>query len=120
MEEIKHLKIETVTHIFSKFTRMQGDVFDSCIHSFFTRMGRVAHPTTWLSQRVGLNHVAGWSAWASFNYWKPRAPVIPALYIYMCVCLAVYGCWLCACNKSLVEYSYHVDSSRNIQCTTNL
>jgi hypothetical protein len=35
MEEIKRLKIETVTHIFPKFMRMQGDVFDSCMHSFF-------------------------------------------------------------------------------------
>jgi hypothetical protein len=47
MEEIKHLRIETVTHIFSKFTRMQENVFDSCMHSFFARtdVGRVAHPT---------------------------------------------------------------------------
>jgi hypothetical protein len=52
------------------------------MHSFFARMGRMAHPTALLSRRVRLNHVAGWSAWASFNYWKPRAPVIPALYIY--------------------------------------
>jgi hypothetical protein len=37
MEEIKHFKIETVTHIFPKFMRMQGDVFDSCMHSFFAR-----------------------------------------------------------------------------------
>jgi hypothetical protein len=37
MEEIKHLKIETATHIFPKFTRMQGNVFDSCMHSFFVR-----------------------------------------------------------------------------------
>jgi hypothetical protein len=37
MEEIKHLKIETVTHIFPKFMRMQGDLFDSCMHSFFAR-----------------------------------------------------------------------------------
>ena len=37
MEEIKHLKIETITHIFPKFTRMQGNVFDSCMHSFFAR-----------------------------------------------------------------------------------
>jgi hypothetical protein len=37
MEEIKHLKIETVTHIFPKFMRMQGDVFDSYMHSFFAR-----------------------------------------------------------------------------------
>jgi hypothetical protein len=35
MEEIKHLKIETATHIFPKFMRMQGYVFDSCMHSFF-------------------------------------------------------------------------------------
>jgi hypothetical protein len=37
MEEIKHLKIEIVTRIFPKFMRMQGDVFDSCMHSFFAR-----------------------------------------------------------------------------------
>jgi hypothetical protein len=37
MEEIKHLKIENVTHIFPKFMRMQVDVFDSCMHSFFAR-----------------------------------------------------------------------------------
>jgi hypothetical protein len=37
MEEIKHLKIETVIHIFPKFMRMQEDVFDSCMHSFFAR-----------------------------------------------------------------------------------
>jgi hypothetical protein len=39
---------------------MQENVFDSCIHSFFARtdVGRVAYPT-WLSQRDGLNHVAG-------------------------------------------------------------
>jgi hypothetical protein len=37
MEKIKHLKIETVTHIFPKFMRMQGDMFDSCMHSFFAR-----------------------------------------------------------------------------------
>ena len=35
MQEIKHLKIETTTHFFPKFMRMQGDVFDSCMHSFF-------------------------------------------------------------------------------------
>jgi hypothetical protein len=37
MEKIKHLKIETVIHIFPKFMRMQVDVFDSCMHSFFAR-----------------------------------------------------------------------------------
>jgi hypothetical protein len=35
MEEIKHLKIETDTHIFPEFTRMQENVFDSCMHYFF-------------------------------------------------------------------------------------
>jgi hypothetical protein len=46
MEEIKHLKIETATHIFPKFTRMQENVFDLCMHSFFVRtnVGWVAHP----------------------------------------------------------------------------
>jgi hypothetical protein len=32
MEKINHLKIETATHIFPKFTRMQGNMFDSCMH----------------------------------------------------------------------------------------
>jgi hypothetical protein len=57
MEEIKHLNIETGTYIFSKFTHMQGNVFDLCMHSFFARtdVGRVAHPTAWSSRRAGLN-----------------------------------------------------------------
>jgi hypothetical protein len=85
MEEIKHLKIETATHIFPKFTRMQGNVFDSCMHFFSARtdMGRMAQPTTLFSRRAGLKQVAGVTAWASFNYWKPRAPIIPAIYIYI-------------------------------------
>jgi hypothetical protein len=50
MEEIKHLKIETATHFFPKFTRMHWIVFDSCMHSFFalTDVGQVAHPIGWL------------------------------------------------------------------------
>jgi hypothetical protein len=35
MEKIKYLKIETATHIFPKFTRMQGNMFDSCMYFFF-------------------------------------------------------------------------------------
>jgi hypothetical protein len=60
MEEIKHLKIETARHIFPKFTRMQGNMFDSCMHSFFARtdVGRVAQPTVWFSRCAGLNQVA--------------------------------------------------------------
>jgi hypothetical protein len=37
MEKINHLKIETTIHIFPKFTRMQGNVVDSCMLSFFVR-----------------------------------------------------------------------------------
>jgi hypothetical protein len=37
IEEIKYLKIETATHIIPKFMRMQEDVFDLCMHSFFAR-----------------------------------------------------------------------------------
>jgi hypothetical protein len=66
MKEIKHLKIETVTHIFPKFTRMQGNMFDSCMHSFFAGTD-VAHPT-WLSRRAGLNHLV-----------LPLVPILPIL-----------------------------------------
>jgi hypothetical protein len=61
MKEIKHLKIETATYIFPKFTRMQGNVFDSCMHFFFARtdVGRVAQRTAWFSRRAGLNQVIG-------------------------------------------------------------
>jgi hypothetical protein len=45
MEEIKHLKIETVTHIFPKFMRMHCIVFDSCMHSFFCANRRGAGDT---------------------------------------------------------------------------
>jgi hypothetical protein len=46
MEKIKHLKIETATHIFPKFTRMQRNVFDSCMHSFFCAHRRGAGGAT--------------------------------------------------------------------------
>jgi hypothetical protein len=89
MEEIKHLKIKTVTHIFPKFTRMQENVFDSWMHSFFARtdVGRVAHPTGWLSRRAGLNHVVGVVDLASFNYWKPGLLLyLPYIYKYKATC----------------------------------
>jgi hypothetical protein len=35
LEETKHLKIETATHLFSKFTRMQETMFDLCMSSYF-------------------------------------------------------------------------------------
>jgi hypothetical protein len=65
MEEIKHLKIETVTHLFPKFTH-RGKVFDSCMH-FFACMDveRVACPTAWLGEWVGVpgwTRSQGWSA----------------------------------------------------------
>jgi hypothetical protein len=55
MEETKHLKIETATHLFPKFTRMQRNVFDSCTHSYFARidMGWDVYPTAWLGDWVG-------------------------------------------------------------------
>jgi hypothetical protein len=61
MEEIKHFKIETATHIFLKFTRMQENIFDSCMHYFFAHIdvARVAHPTACLSCRARLNQVTG-------------------------------------------------------------
>jgi hypothetical protein len=47
MKEIKYLNIKTATHIFPKFTRMQGNVFDLCMHFFVrTDVERVVHPTT--------------------------------------------------------------------------
>jgi hypothetical protein len=85
MEKIKHLKIETATHIFPKFTRMQENVFDSCMHFLFCahrRGRRWCNRWTGPVSVLGWTRLHGWSAWASFNYWKPRAPVIPTLYIY--------------------------------------
>jgi hypothetical protein len=60
MEKIKHLKIETVTHIFPKFTRMHWIVFDSCMHSFFcaNRRGAGGAPDR-LVGRAGLNQFVG-------------------------------------------------------------
>jgi hypothetical protein len=77
MEEIKDLKIETAAHIFPKFMRMHCIVFDSCMHSFFcaNKRGAGGAPDS-LVGRAGLNQFTGRSAWASFNYWKLRAPVI--------------------------------------------
>jgi hypothetical protein len=34
---------------------------------------------------LGWNRLQGWSVWASFNYWKPRAPVIYILVDCPCV-----------------------------------
>jgi hypothetical protein len=61
MEKIKHLKIETNTDIFSKFTRMQGTCLTHVCIPFFAciDVGWVAHPTACLSQRAELNQVAG-------------------------------------------------------------
>jgi hypothetical protein len=60
MEEIKHLKIETATHIFPKFMRMNWIVFDSCMHSFFcaNRRGAGGAPDS-LVGRAGLNQFTG-------------------------------------------------------------
>jgi hypothetical protein len=38
MEKINHLKIETSTHLVPKFMRIQGNIFDSCMPSYFLRI----------------------------------------------------------------------------------
>jgi hypothetical protein len=40
---------------------------------------------------LGWTRLLGWSTWASFNYWKPRAPVIPAIYIYIYIHTHTHG-----------------------------
>jgi hypothetical protein len=62
MEEIKHLKIETATYIIPKFTRMQGNMFDSCMCSFFCAhkhwVGGAPDSLAWgVGGPVGLNQV---------------------------------------------------------------
>jgi hypothetical protein len=87
MEEIKHLKIEIATHIFPKFIRLQGDVFDSCMHSFFARTDVDAGGATdSLVQSV---------RWVEPGYWddrrglpltigSPGLPLyLPYIYIYI-------------------------------------
>jgi hypothetical protein len=61
MEEIKHLKIETVTYLFPKFTRVQKNVFDSCMpfYFFMHRRGVGVHPTAWLGEWVQCARRAG-------------------------------------------------------------
>jgi hypothetical protein len=60
MKKIKHLKIETFTYLFLKFTRMQRNMFDSCMPFYFlhvqTWVG--AHPIGWLGEWVQ------WARWA--------------------------------------------------------
>jgi hypothetical protein len=57
--------------------RMHWIIFDSCMHSFFcaNRRGAGGAPDS-LVGCAGLNQFAGWSAWASFNYWSPRLPIV--------------------------------------------
>jgi hypothetical protein len=53
MEEIKHLKIETATHLFPKF---KENMFDLCTPSYFfacTYVGWETHPTTCLGVWMG-------------------------------------------------------------------
>jgi hypothetical protein len=76
MEEIKHLKIETTTHLFPKFMRMQENVFDSCMYFFFYAHRRGAPDNLFESARRIEPGCRG-GCWASFNYWKPRTPIIP-------------------------------------------
>jgi hypothetical protein len=60
MKEINHLKIETATHFFPKFTRMYWIVFDSCMHSFFcANKRRAGGAPDRLVGRVGLKQFVG-------------------------------------------------------------
>jgi hypothetical protein len=64
MQEIKHSKIETATHFFPKFARMQGNVFDSCMPSFFCMhrrgVGGTPDSLAWgVDGRAGVDQVAG-------------------------------------------------------------
>jgi hypothetical protein len=99
MEEIKHLKIETVTHIFPKFMRMQGDVFDSCMHSFFARTDvgaggatdRLVQSMRWVEpgcrdDRPGLPLTIGSTG-------LPLYP--PYIYIYCSLQNGLLGCGPC-------------------------
>jgi hypothetical protein len=89
MEKIKHLKIETVIHIFPKFIRMQGDVFDSCMHSFFARrdvgVGGATDSLRWfepgcMDDRPGL----------LLTIKSPGLPLyLPYIYIYIYILLFV-------------------------------
>jgi hypothetical protein len=52
----KKLNIEIVTYLFSKFTRIQGNMFDSCMPSYFfagTDVGLGTHSIAWLGVWVG-------------------------------------------------------------------
>jgi hypothetical protein len=55
LEETKHLKIETATHLFSKFTCMQEMMFDLCMSSYFLHRRRWGHPTAWLGVWVSAS-----------------------------------------------------------------
>jgi hypothetical protein len=60
MEQIKHLKIETATYFFSKFTRMHWIMFDSCMHSFFcANRRRAGGAPDRLVGRAGFNQFVG-------------------------------------------------------------
>jgi hypothetical protein len=100
MEKIKNLNIETATHLFPKFTCMQGTCLTHACISFLraqTWSGwRTRQPSLrsgW-ARRTGLGR-RGWPAWAYSNYLKPSAPNIPIIYIYIyiyvCVCVYVYA-----------------------------
>jgi hypothetical protein len=81
MEEIKHLNIETATHLFPKFMCMQGTCLTHASISFLCAQmwggWRTRQPglrsgwTRW----TGQGH-RGWPAWAYSNYLKPSAPNI--------------------------------------------
>ena len=64
MEEINHLKIETVGHVFSKFMCMQRNVFDSYMHFF----SFACRDMGWGTLRVWLGK------WVSAPAWSRSGP----------------------------------------------
>jgi hypothetical protein len=45
-------KLETMTYLFSKFTRMEGNVFDSCMFFYMHRRRVGTHLTAFLGEWV--------------------------------------------------------------------
>jgi hypothetical protein len=86
MEEIKHLKIKPPYISFINLrTCMRTCLTHACIPFLRaqTWCGWRTRQPGWIGA-LGWIRLLGWSAWASFNYWKPRDPVIPTnIYIYI-------------------------------------
>jgi hypothetical protein len=82
--ENKALKIETVIHLFPKFTRMQETCLThACLPIFCARWGRTYNLAWVWVGTPAWTRSQEWSARASSNYLKARASNIPTIYIYI-------------------------------------